>query len=303
MDTCLFCNSARVATYSLSGSEISFCNNCKTSGVSHPPSESEISDFYQGFSFQTDFSKYELVATPEMRAWMEGFALRDDAKMLDVGGGGGFFAKAFEEFGLGESTYIDLDSGACEFAKNQVGLERVICDSVENGGKYFQGQKFDFIYCRHVVEHLVNPSHLIMQCAELLTHEGVFIVQCPSGLSKEGLLYPRYWFKFLRKTKVSNDWSWPRSFIFSLTDKHGWGLDPIRHLWAISGDGIKSLFKNQNKYVVNVKGASLADPVYSPYWHPRGCFERVTAKFAKIFCRRFKVGMHLVVEIRKNKNL
>jgi 2-polyprenyl-3-methyl-5-hydroxy-6-metoxy-1,4-benzoquinol methylase len=152
--------------------------------VSHLPSESEINNFYQGFNFQTDLCNYDLIATLAIKEWLHGFNLPQNAKMLDVGGGGGFFAKAFQEFGFGESTYVDLDSGACDFAKDQMELERVICDSVENGDNYFKGQKFDFIYCRHVVEHLVNPAQLIMQCAELLSEKGTFIVQCPNGLSR-----------------------------------------------------------------------------------------------------------------------
>lgn len=143
-NNCIFCSSTREVTYSLNGFSISFCKRCKTSGVSQSPSSTDINDFYQGFNFQTDLNTYNSINAPEIKAWMQQLGLPKNAKMLDVGGGGGFFAKAFEEFGLGESTYIDLDSEACDFAKNQVGLERVISDSVENGENYFKGQKIRF---------------------------------------------------------------------------------------------------------------------------------------------------------------
>lgn len=138
-----------------------------------------------------------------------------------------------------------------------------------------------------------------MECAKLLSEGGVFIVQCPNGLSKEGLLYPRYWLRFLLKVKRSNNWGWMRSSLFSLTSKYGWGLDPIRHLWAVSGTGIAHLFKDSDDYLIKIKCASLADPVYSPYWRPSGRLERWAGGFARILCKKFNLGMHLVVEIRK----
>ena len=43
------------------------------------------------------------------------------------------------------------------------------------------------------------------------------------------------------------------------------GIDPIRHLWAISPKGISEyLLKKGVKFVL--KTAPLSDPVYSPYF-------------------------------------
>jgi len=220
--------------------------------------------------------------------------------MLDVGGGGGFFAKAFEDFGFGEATYIDLDSEACQFAREKMKLSHVICDDIARIEQHCQDAGFDFIYCRHVVEHLIDPVSLIKKCANLLTDDGVFVLQCPNGLSKEGLLFPRYWQKFLSKVVASNQWSWPRAFLFSLGPSYGWGLDPVRHLWAISEVGIKALFPEQTTYSARVYSASLVDPVYSPYWRPTDNWDRIAKKITKLTPRRLLPGVHLVAEIRKN---
>ena len=266
------------------------------------PSIEDLQQFYQGFSFQVDASSLNKIKSPLIQEWMSSLInSKSNGSMLDVGGGGGFFAKAFEDFGLGNSTYIDLDAEACKYASNEMNLDRVYCDKVENLKKYIGNKKFDFIYCRHVIEHLINPRSLILDCAKMLSDEGVFILQCPNGQSKEGLLFPTYWLKFLRTVRRSNSWSKTKAFTFSLSRKYGWGIDPIRHLWAISGNGILSIFSEHKDFEVKVKSASIADPVYSPYWQPNSKGEYIAAKFSRRASGLLYNGMHLVVEIRRRK--
>lgn len=296
---CLFCGGAVDAAYELRGRQLGRCSRCGTIGVLEMPPSDEIADFYQGFRFQVDPANYRAVHKEPIRRWMQGLALPTDARMLDVGGGGGFFAKAFEDFGFGSSTYIDLDAQACQFARSEMGLESVICDAVENIDQYLHGQPFDFIYCRHVIEHLVDPVKLIHDCANLLSPDGVFVLQCPNGPSKEGVLFPSYWMKFLRQARNENKWSRSYAALFSLTDRYGWGIEPIRHLWAISGRGIRESLRDQPEYRVSVSTASLADSVFSPYWRPKGLWERLAGTASHLFAGSVFEGMHLVVEIKR----
>lgn len=180
-------------------------------------------------------------------------------------------------------------------------LERVICDAVENIAAYTTEQTFDFIYCRHVIEHLVDPCSLLKECAALLSERGVFVVQCPNGLSKEGVLFPNYWKKFLRVAMISNNWSRMYATVFSLSRQYGWGIDPIRHLWAISGKGIAEAFRGDARYDVRTRTASLADPVFSPYWQPCNTLERAASHISRLLAGRLFQGMHLVAEIRRRK--
>ena len=296
--SCVFCGGSRSKKYMMNGYNLMYCHKCKTLGVDNPPSDQEICEFYDGFNFQTSISNYKKINQPFMKKWMQGLVgYGDQYKMLDVGGGGGFFAKAFEEFGMGESTYIDLDKQACEFAKDDMKLDRVILDRVENLNDHVGQQKFDFIYCRHVVEHIKDPTDLIKACANLLTPGGVFLLQCPNGQSKEGVLFPDYWMKFLRMVKESNNWTWWKSWMFSFRPCYGWGIDPMRHLWAISGAGISSIF-NEQDFSVKVSSASLADRIYSPYWAPKSTLEKLAATVSSKCCNRVYEGMHLNVEIR-----
>ncbi len=296
---CLFCGGRVDHAYELRGRRLGHCSRCGTIGVLEMPRSDEIADYYQGFRFQADPKHYGVVHKEPIRRWMQDLGLPPHARMLDVGGGGGFFAKAFEDFGFGSSTYIDLDGQACDFARSEMGLESVICDAVENIDQYLHGQTFDFIYCRHVIEHLVDPVKLIHDCAKLLSPDGVFVLQCPNGTSKEGVLFPSYWMKFLRQARTENRWSRPYAALFSLSDRYGWGIEPIRHLWAISGRGIRESFRDQAEYRVRLSTASLADSVFSPYWRPKGLWERLAGTASHLFAGSVFEGMHLVVEIKR----
>ncbi len=288
---CRLCGGDFGYYYKLAEYDLGSCCNCGSVSVVNVISADELKRFYQGFSFQVNIDNYNKVKTPAVESWIRDLLKgKENASMLDVGGGGGFFARAFEEFGFGESTYIDLDGEACDFARNQMGLKRVVCDNVENLKAYVGMKKFDFIYCRHVVEHLIDPGKLVRECADMLSDHGVFVLQCPNGESKEG---------FLREVKSSNSWSKTKAITFSLSSSYGWGIDPIRHLWAISGKGIESIFEYNDSFEVVVKSASLADPVFSPYWSPQTRWYRIATSFARRAAGILYKGMHLVVEIRR----
>lgn len=263
------------------------------------PSEEEIKSYYSGFSFETSIANYSKIKTSSIFGWMSSFGLPEQAKMLDVGGGGGFFAKAFEEFGFGESHYIDIDDKACQFAREELSLSNVFQMSVEEYMVATPDYKYDFIYCRHVIEHLRNPAEFIVSCSNLLSSGGVFIVQCPNALSKEGLLFPVRWKYFFHKVAISNGWSNLRAFIFSLTGRYGWGLDPIRHLWAVSEFAIPKLLENDERFTVSVSSASLADPVFSPYHPVGGRKARLRNRIVRMIFGKYLKGVHLVVTIRR----
>ncbi len=287
--------------YSLNGYALLQCRDCLTTRVSEMPSQEELSKYYQGFRFQADVSNRDRVNTPKMKAWMASMlGGKAKASMLDVGGGGGFFAKAFEDFGFGMSTYVDLDEDACSFAQKEMRLERVICDDVSNISEVC-GEKYDFIYCRHVVEHLQNPISLIRQCVDLLNDGGVFVLQCPNARSKEGFLFPQYWRRFLRNVKEENGWSERKAYLVSLSKRYAWGIDPIRHLWGVTGKGMRKLLKDYELIDVKVMTAGLNDPVFSPYWSSSSISEQISSKLSRVLVPQLISGMHLVTIISKKE--
>lgn len=263
------------------------------------PSPDEIVQFYQGFSFQTHISKLDLILTPETKQWMASF-VKPSSRMLDIGGGGGFFAKAFEEFGFGEAVVLDLDHEACEFAKNELGLTNVIEAPVESLSEKDIGT-FNFIYCRHVIEHLVDPASFIQSCYKLLKKGGTFIVQCPNGSSKEqAYLYPERWKIYLVKIKVENEWGKFKSIRYSLTHRYGFGLDPLRHLWAISPKGLMCVCDSLPGSSYSVETAALTDQVYSPYYSSKSKIGRLRDRIDHVLVPSLLDGCHLIAKITRN---
>ena len=230
---CTCCGEPVKLKYTSNGYDITWCSSCKTNGAHPLPSEEELKEYYQGFSFCTHEENLKFIQTTEVKEWLKGLVGDSGNKtMLDIGGGGGFFSKVFQDFGFGEATYIDLDGEACAFASNAMGLQTVIHDSVEHYVAQGDGKKYDFIYCRHVIEHLRDPASIVSASVDLLSEGGTLIFQCPNGRSKEGILYPNYWDKFLIPLRQENGWSSRRAWFKSLHVSYGWGIAPPRHIWA-----------------------------------------------------------------------
>lgn len=298
---CIFCGGRRSFVYSLNGYDIHRCHSCGVIGVDALPSSEFLLQFYQGFSFQANVTNLALVQTDAIRDYLTSHISSTPATMLDFGGGGGFFAKAFESFGLGEAVYVDVDEQACRFAKDALGLRRVLQGSLKAVIDAHPGIRFDYIHCRHVIEHMPDPGKLISSLCERLSPEGSLVVSCPNGLSKEGVFYPQYWRKFLAAVARDNQWSKLRAVAFSLTGRYGWGLDPPRHLWAITGRSIRSVIDSR-RFVCNIKSAALADPVYSPYYRSAGRIGKLRDRFCNMIFGHLLPGMHLVAEIKRRND-
>lgn len=298
MEKCNFCAVRMALSYDLKSFPIGVCEECGTFRVLYPPSESDLERYYQGFSFQASLSSRKLIETSAINAWMLSLGLPKHGRMLDIGGGGGFFAKAFEEFNLGDSTVVDIDKAACDFAKNELELSRVLCRSIESG--ISELGEFDFIYCRHVIEHLVHPEKFIKNCLDLLGEEGVFVLQFPNGKSKEqAFLYPRRWYNYLKNYARDNKINVLSAYAKSLSKNYGFGIDPPRHLWALDPRAVADYVSGLG-FTCSWTTASIADPIYSPYTFSRTFFGKMRDTIARVVGAKAFGGSHAVLEIRNS---
>ena len=299
-ESCRFCSAPTIHAYFLNGYDLHYCQGCGTVGVLKPPTEDFLRNFYQGFSFQANRANLERVQTREMRNWMAGILTpHRQGAMLDFGGGGGFFAKAFEEFGLGKAFYVDLDKDSCSFAASVLGLERTFCGSLSEINGKFPAGGFDLIICRHVIEHLIDPPSVVLRLAEMLSDNGVLVLSCPNGSSKEGVFYPAYWNSFLDPVVRENGWSRPYGLLFSLTKMYGWGISPPRHLWAITGKALQHIVERDGRYSIKIESASLANKIYSPYWRSSGAVGKIRDSICNKVFGGFFEGMHLIAHISR----
>lgn len=259
---CVLCTGESEYIYNLKGFKIVQCKNCKTCYVEDMPSEENLNNFYKGFKYCINEENKQLIVNKKFEEWYKNFQLPPNAKMLDIGGGNGYFSLAFEKFGFGKATYIDLDPEACKYVKT-LNISSVINDDVKNLLNY--NDKYDFIYSRHVIEHLTEPLKLIDNAIELLSDDGIFVLQLPNGMSLERLTDLNNKKERIKLLKNDNEFSEHQINKILYSTKTAFDLVPPRHLWAFSIKGLKIYLSKKKNIKFKIMTKSIMDEVYSPF--------------------------------------
>lgn len=298
---CRWCGGELRPLYRMGDYQTWQCRRCNSGTTSPLPPAEELRRFYDQFAFAADAANLRLYKTDPVTRWLRGFGFRAEARLLDVGGGGGFMARAFQDAGLGEAHYVDLDASACLFAGRELGLRHVrhadVCEL-----PHLSGVRYDLIYCRHVLEHVRDPFEMLRRMMALLADDGVIELILPNGASLEYLGYP----ELLRRRvdtivrsnpELSEATVW-RSF---WTGRIAHGLDPIRHLWAVTPKGITAWLSRQPGIRFSVCTKPLSHSVYSMY--NAGVRRSSWQERVRTFCvnrsvARVRGACHLVARIR-----
>ena len=295
---CLFCKGECRFVYKMDSYRIYKCLSCGTGQVFPMPDSSTLKEFYDGFLFSADPANRRNVFLSAKRLFpLAGLLPDKNFKMLDVGGGGGFYSAAFEELGYGKATYVDLDIQACKFA-GELGLKNVLHGDVTKLG--YGDKKFDFIMCRHLIEHLIDPVSFIQKTLGLLTEKGLFLLICPNGNSLEYFAYPGLNLgKRIDCICRSNSSSKYNVIFKMLAGNMLHGIDPPRHLWAITAEAVRSLF-DKTCYNVCLGTYPLSDREFSPYYQPRLFADKIYSFLGKYFTSKLHGGTHLAAIIRRS---
>ena len=281
--------------YKMSGYAIRMCRSCRTGSSLPMPLNEDLAKYYDGFHGNiTVESVQEKIPAAGLFFEKMGLPRGKNLRLLDVGGGNGLFAKAFEECGYGRSTYVDVDSRSCDFVENSLSLRDVFNVSIEDITGTLSG-KFDIIYSRHLIEHLANPMELVSSLLGMRKEGGKVIVQCPNGDSME---YLAYYYSSIRdryhKIRLETGfgkwrvlWMWLRTGMLH-------DIDPPRHLWAISRRGMRA-WADGNGFPMRMFTANLGDIAFSPFYRPRSrVCEMMADGFGRTVLSRIHGGAHLV---------
>jgi SAM-dependent methyltransferase len=273
------------------------CRRCGTGQAFPLPTREFLLSYYSGFLFAARGENYGPVLASAERLFPL-LALRPGAQlaMLDIGGGGGFYAKAFEALGYGRSTYVDLDDRACDFARH-IGVRDVI--HADAASLCRSGTAYDFIMCRHLIEHVPDPAGFVLAVAGLLSGRGVLLVMCPNGDSLEYLAYPRSNIaQRIRAISRSSGMTKAGAVRRLVCGDMLHGMDPPRHLWAITRTGLLRLMAG-SPFDVTVTTRPLTDAVYSPYYRPGAIGGRINEFFGTRVLAPIRGGTHLVAVINR----
>ncbi len=297
-DRCSFCGGAWRPRYRMGRFDILQCTRCGSGTASPVPTDDELREFYDGFLTHLSVKMEPVVRAAMARLFPDlGLCASGELEMLDIGGGGGFYSRAFEQLGYGRSTYVDLDPRSCEFAREQLGLKRVYnrdAMGFHRGSK----RRFDFIYARHVIEHLADPPAFLRDVLNALAPGGMLVVQCPNGDSLEYLAYPSSTIRN-RFHSVRDAAGLPAARVLSIWLTGGMlhGIDPPRHLWAITGKALAAWARSAN-VDCRLRYRPLWDLAYSPGYRPQRWIDCLQAAVGRFLLAPVRGGTHLVAILR-----
>jgi SAM-dependent methyltransferase len=219
------------------------CTKCKFGIVDPMPTEEELERMYNSTEYFTHNMHYdfETISDEEIRGNIDKFKsmhkefvwkyIKPGQRVLDIGSGGGFALKAFEEMGL-IPLGVETSAVAQQFAVHKLGLN-VVKSSLE---EFTTREKFDIIFMNHVLEHFMNPNEA-MRIIALLKTGGVLYLRVPDHDSFDREVMKEKWPGYAHY-HISN---FSESSLRVLFKKNNIEVMAVRKYIAISITGIKRL--------------------------------------------------------------
>ena len=217
MTTCFACEGTRFRQIRLGGPwSLSECAYCGSAQLDPLPTEDQLREAYSSSYYGADGSKF----LRPLEKVMQGLAEREAAVLvselganstiLDIGCGRGLVAGALSHRGItsigverSESAARGLDPRVKLIIDPEITLQDVPVGSC------------DAVIFRHVLEHLRSPREVLERARERLSPRGTIFIEVPDWRSPQAQLFRANWFH----------------------------LDPPRHLWHFTCEGLEALLK------------------------------------------------------------
>lgn len=161
------------------------------------PSPAELQAYYASKYFQEGQGSYELQYTPDEIAFFHAkleqrwhalqsmLPRRSDApvSLLDVGCGEGFALAHFREKGWNVRGF-DFSSAGVE-SKNPSCRDALVTGDVFGllEAEIASGRQYDVVWLQNVLEHVIDPVHLLQSLRQLVAPDGVAVVTVPNDCS------------------------------------------------------------------------------------------------------------------------
>jgi len=182
----------------------------------------------------------------------------DKKHLLDLGGGLGYYTKAFEEMGLA-TTLVEQDPVSVRFARDVLNIKHIVESNTDD---FFENnrEKYELVFLRHVIEHVTSPAKLISSIAHLVADKGILIIETDNNAGVELLFRPETARFYLHLYKQSFS---PSSF-YKLLTLRPFAVDPPRHLFGFRISNLSQLLEKNSLLPFQSVCYRLGHPVYWP---------------------------------------
>lgn len=104
----------------------------------------------------------------------------DKVSLIDVGGGTGLFAQLVKnDFPQIEVCNLDISSYATTLGKEKYPQVSQVCLDVNQDFPSELLEKFDFVICQELLEHIKEPLHLLDSLWSMVKKGGLLWISCP----------------------------------------------------------------------------------------------------------------------------
>jgi 2-polyprenyl-3-methyl-5-hydroxy-6-metoxy-1,4-benzoquinol methylase len=174
------------------------CHGCGLVYTDFMPSKDETEAYYNEYDYryllkyreQTEFRGIKILAHLEK--------LCTHRTILDVGCGCGFFLNVAKQRGW-DTQGIELSGGACQFAREHLGLTVHNCDIHD---AQLPDNSVAVITLQHVLEHLADPHTILTDLKSKLMADGILVIVVPNARSAMAMCARDRWLCLAEKTHL-----------------------------------------------------------------------------------------------------
>lgn len=177
------------------------CRNCKYGEVFPMPSPEKLTQLYNSKEYFASHMRYDFdkITKDEIRqnieknkrlhgTYLKSYLSGGRKKILEIGSGGGFALKAFEEMGHTVKG-IETSQSAGEFSINRFKLD-ILNTSIENAEL---DDQYDIVMLNHVLEHFLNVKEATNKISSFVKQKGILYIRVPDHNSYDRRMYQKSW--------------------------------------------------------------------------------------------------------------
>lgn len=139
------------------------------------------------YNVRNKFNPLKLLFLP-LKPFVRGTQIIPGGKILDVGGGNGFFLERMRDLGMKPYCVEPGSQGFVECKKKNIPVWQ---EEVYDAG--FQDNYFDVITFNSVLEHVGDVRRVLDECKRILKPSGTLIIQVPNAVGFSAKYFKKNW--------------------------------------------------------------------------------------------------------------